>query len=603
MNSVSPIANNALLFYKYEYIGIKEEKDALGNTILVNKIKVIPRRKNDPVFNGYIYIAEDSWRITGINLGLKDHQIEIFDDFRIEESYIAVTDSIWMHLSIKFYVHLSIFGFGISGSNIINYSDYQLNPDFPPKFFNNEVFKIEKLSNQRDTTYWLSNRPIKLTDDEIDYYRKKQKIEIKKQSKVYLDSLDRAENKTTWQDIFDGFWYYKRYTKERFSTNALVDMFNFNTVEGVNLNFQFRYQKGDYNDRYYRWINTARYGVSNERFNFKSSFFWTLDRQKHQSITLEGGRYVSQINNNDPIYTAVNTFYSLLRRENFMKLYGLNFGSINYKQELTNGIYFDGSLKYEDREPLVNTNNFSFRDENVEEGIIYTSNDPQNPESLTPAFRRQQAFLLDLQFKFLIKQRYMSHPRGKVPLGSKYPTFTLNYKKGTPIFGSDVDYDFLSLNIGDNVDLGLFGKFSYDIAGGRFLRSKELSFIDNQHFNGNQTIFINFTEAFGRNRTPLDRFQLLDYYTFSTTSGFLEGHIEYHGNGFIVNKIPLLRKTKFQSVSGINLLLTQDGREHVEFFFGVENILKAFRVDFVTGYNSDEDFKGAIRLRLGLNGL
>ena len=122
---------------------------------MVNKIKVIPRRKNDPVFNGHIYIAEDSWRITALDLSLKKHQIEIFDAFRLEQNYIAITDEVWMPLSIKFYVHLSIFGFGISGSNIISYYNYDLNPDFPDKFFNNEIFKIEKAANQRDTTYWF----------------------------------------------------------------------------------------------------------------------------------------------------------------------------------------------------------------------------------------------------------------------------------------------------------------------------------------------------------------------------------------------------------------------------------------------------------------
>lgn len=600
---VSPIAGNALLFYEYEYIGIKEEKDALGNAILVNKIKVIPRRKNDPVFNGFIYIAEDSWRITALDLNLENNQIEVFDKFKLKQNYIAVTDSVWLPLTVKFYVHLSIFGFGISGANVINYSNYELDPDFPPKFFNNEIFKIENNSNQRDTTYWMSNRPVTLSEDEISYYKSKQEIELKEQSKVYLDSLDKVENKTSWQDMFDGFWYYKRFTKETFSTNALFDMASFNTVEGLNLNFKFRYQKGNDDERHIRWVNSFRYGFSNERFNMKSSFFWTMNRQKHQSIKIEGGRFVTQVNNDEPIYPIINTFYSLAFRENYMKLYGHNFGSFNYKQELSNGIYFNGLLTYEDRQPLVNTSNYSFRDENLGEDEVYTSNDPVNPLNFDIPFQRHQAFMLDLEFKFYIKQKYITSPNRKVPMGSKYPKITLNYKKGLPVFGSDIDYDFTFVNVGDNVDLGLYGKLSYDAGVGKFLTTNKVEFIDFRHFNGNQTAIINYTEPFGQNRTPLDRFQLLNYYTASTTSGFFEGHIEYHANGFITNKIPLLRKTKFQAVGGINMLLTQDNQEHFEFSMGLENILKAFRIDFVTGYNNTEKFKGAIRMRLGFNGL
>ena len=600
---VSPIADNAMFFYRYEYIGVKEEKDALGNKLLVNKIKVVPRRKNDPVFNGHIYIAEDSWRIVALDLNLEKHQIEIFDDFRLAQNYIAITNSVWMPLSIKFYVHLSIFGFGISGSNIISFYNYDLNPDFPPKFFNNEIFKIEKDANLRDTTYWFTNRPIALSSDEISYYKKKDKIEEKKQSRAYLDSLDRAQNKASWQDIFDGFWYYRRYTNERFSTNAVPDMVNFNTVEGLNLNFQFRYQKGESWTRHFRWVNTLRYGVSNERFNAKTSLSWNLDPLEHQGIQLEGGRFVNQFNNTNPIYPIINTFYSLALRENYMKVYGTNFGRFKYKHEVSNGIYFNSALTYEDRQPLVNTINYSFRKEKPEEGIAYTSNDPVAPENTGLPFTRHQALVFDAGLKILINQRYISRPDRKVPIGSKYPTITINYRKGLPVFKSDVDYDFMAVNIGDNLDLGLFGKISYDIRAGKFLSTRSIEFVDYKHFNGNRTIFINYTEPFGMNRTPLDRFQLLDYYAFSTASGFLEGHFEFHGNGFIVNKIPLLRKTRFQAVGGINVLLTEDKNEHVELFAGLENILKAFRVDFVAGYNQHETLSGAIRLRLGLNGL
>lgn len=600
---VSPIANNALLFYKYEYIGIKEEKDALGNDILVNKIKVIPRRKNDPVFHGHIYIAEDSWRISALDLGLEGHQIEVFDDFKLKQNYIAVSKDVWMPLSINFYMHLSIFGFGISGSNVITYSDYELNPEFPPKFFNNEIFKIEKEANVRDTTYWLENRPVTLSADEIKYYIEKDKVERRKQSKVYLDSVDRAENKTTWQDMFDGFWYYRRYTKETFSTNALFDMANFNTVEGLNLNFKFRYQKGESEERHIKWVNSIRYGFSNRRFNATSSMFWTMDRHKHQSIEFEGGRFIRQVNNEDPIYPIVNTFYSLARQENYMKLYGTNFGRVNYKQELWNGVYLNSTLTYEDRTPLVNTTNYSFKDDDETLGTLYTSNDPVNPDNNGDPFTRHQALVLDVKLKFFIKQKYMTRPNSKVPMDSKYPKFTFSYKKGIPIASSDVNYDFTSINMGDDLDLGLFGKASYDIGGGKFFNTNSKEFIDYKHFNGNQTLIINYTEPFGFNRTPLNRFQLLNYYSFSTNSGFLEGHFEYHGNGFVVNKLPILRKSKFQAVGGVNVLFTQDNNEHVEFFIGLENVLKILRIDFATGYNDQEDFSGALRFRLGLNGL
>ncbi|MBP8067331.1 MAG: carboxypeptidase-like regulatory domain-containing protein, partial [Pedobacter sp.] len=49
---VSPIADNALFYYKYKLLGTTEESG-----ITINKIQVTPRRKNDPAFRGVVYIA------------------------------------------------------------------------------------------------------------------------------------------------------------------------------------------------------------------------------------------------------------------------------------------------------------------------------------------------------------------------------------------------------------------------------------------------------------------------------------------------------------------------------------------------------------------
>lgn len=44
---ISPIADNALFYYKYKLLGESKE-----NGEIIHKIEVIPRRENDPVFRG-----------------------------------------------------------------------------------------------------------------------------------------------------------------------------------------------------------------------------------------------------------------------------------------------------------------------------------------------------------------------------------------------------------------------------------------------------------------------------------------------------------------------------------------------------------------------
>ncbi|RYD84821.1 MAG: carboxypeptidase-like regulatory domain-containing protein, partial [Sphingobacteriales bacterium] len=95
---ISPIADNALSFYKYKLIGATIEN---GETI--NKIQVTPRNENNPCFSGYIYILEDSWRLQSLSLYItKKANINFVDTLRVDEQYVPINGKVWMPASMKF---------------------------------------------------------------------------------------------------------------------------------------------------------------------------------------------------------------------------------------------------------------------------------------------------------------------------------------------------------------------------------------------------------------------------------------------------------------------------------------------------------------------
>jgi len=90
---LSPISDNALHYYKYKYEGSFVE-----NNLMINRIKVIPRRKYEPLFSGYINIIEDEWRIHSTDLVLiKEQQLQIFDTLKIQQLYVPLNN----HWTIK----------------------------------------------------------------------------------------------------------------------------------------------------------------------------------------------------------------------------------------------------------------------------------------------------------------------------------------------------------------------------------------------------------------------------------------------------------------------------------------------------------------------
>ena len=181
-----------------------------------------------------------------------------------------------------------------------------------------------------------------------------------------------------------------------------------------------------------------------------------------------------------------------------------------------------------------------------------------------------------------------------MPLGSKYPTFTLSYQKGLRnALGSDVDFDKWNFTIADHMNFKLVGEFRYNIDIGGFLNHNLVFAQDYRHFNGNQTIFAS---------KYLNSFQVAPYYANSTTASFYAtAHAEHHFNGFLTNKIPLFKRLNWNLVAGTNAFYVNSSNNYVEAFAGLENILKIFRIDVVGSYLNGNS--GQVACRIGLGGL
>jgi hypothetical protein len=87
---VSPIAEGALNYYRYKYLGsfFEDGKE-------INKIQVIPRRKYEPLFTGTINITDGDWRIHSLDLFLtKQSQLEIIDSLSIKQIQLPIVPDI-----------------------------------------------------------------------------------------------------------------------------------------------------------------------------------------------------------------------------------------------------------------------------------------------------------------------------------------------------------------------------------------------------------------------------------------------------------------------------------------------------------------------------
>jgi hypothetical protein len=120
---ISPIADGALSFYNYKYLGAFFE-----NNVLVNKILVTPKRNFEPLFKGYIQIIENSWSIHSLSLMLdKQSLLEFADKIKIEQQYEKVDYDTWMIGSQTIYPEVKFLGFDAGGYFTTLFSKYQIN--------------------------------------------------------------------------------------------------------------------------------------------------------------------------------------------------------------------------------------------------------------------------------------------------------------------------------------------------------------------------------------------------------------------------------------------------------------------------------------------
>ncbi|ESU22926.1 hypothetical protein FEDK69T_17050 [Flavobacterium enshiense DK69] len=591
INMVSPIADNAMSYYKYKL----ESMFTDDHNQLINKIKVTAKRDKEPVFEGYIYIVEDTWAIYAIDLSSKGYRMQ-----QPILEYIAFTQNfnynpntrIWAKNQQTIDFKASIFGMGFTGKFTHVFSNYVFKDKFEKKTFTKEIAKIEKDANKKDTIYWNVNRPVPLTDEEIGDYHKKDSIQTIRKSQVYMDSLDRKGNKFKFLKIFTGYTYKDSYHNWSASYKGVLDItsLGFNTVQGWNLDSGFSFTKRNEDKGTYTFINsTFNYGFAEDRLRVNGSIYHRFNTTNYATATASGGSSINQFNPYNPISNLINSISTLFFKDNYAKYYNKEFIKLGYSQNILNGVTANGSIEYSARKPLFNNTDYVL----IKNDKDYTSNNPLLPyDNTTPAIVKHNLIKANIGTRIRFDNKYVTRPDGIINIpNNDYPTLTLAYEKGFGGSEAIYNYDFLSGMVDYDKTFGNKGDFTIRLKAGQFFNADNISFVDYKHFNGNQT-------HVGTADKYLNVFNMLPYYTHSTNDAYIETHMEHNDKGFIMNKIPLINKLQWNLVLGFHMLNVPDFKPYQEYTVGFDNVgfgkFRFFRFDYVRSYQDGFQTDGVV---------
>jgi hypothetical protein len=586
---ISPIAFNAFQYYKFKMEGTFQDE----NNLMINKIKVIAKRDAEPVFQGYIYIVENSWAIYAVDLNVKGYQMhqDFVDVMNIKQNFsYNKNNTNWSKNSQSLEFTAGAFGIKFNGKFTYVYTNYEFIDSFAKDTFSNEIVSFESNANKKDSLFWDKSRPIPLTSEENTDYIRKDSIHEYRNSKKYLDSIDKKQNKFKFISPIMGYHWKNSLQKESFNYNGLFNLtsLSFNTIQGWNMDSGFSYS--NWKDEEEKGKTTSistkfNYGFAEDRLRISANYQHKFNNQNYATLTVSGGNQASQFNLNEPISKFVNDVSTLFFKNNYLKLYNKEFAGITYGQDVGNNFYMKGKLEYQQRKPLFNTTDYTF----VKNDNLYTSNNPLLPNDYsTPSFEEHHLTKLSFSTRINFGNKYISRPDRKINIRNpKYPTLFLNYENAFASNEKKYEYQSIFAQIKYDFNAGNKGTLSINLKAGTFIHGENISFVDYNHFNGNQT-------HIGTSGRYLNVFNLMPYYSNSTNDSYFEAHLEHNDKGYIMNKIPLLNKLNSTLVLGFHSLEVVDSMPYSEYTIGLDNLgfgkFKIFRFDYVRSYQSG--FKG-----------
>jgi hypothetical protein len=650
--AVSPLAPQAFSYYKFQYEGFANQ-----DGFVINKIKVIPRRKGQNVFSGYIYIVEDYWNIQSVDLS-NESMIGLIN---IKQLYTPLKEEAWLPISHKIDIDFSMVGVKIKAnySGSVQYSDIQINKSLvtpslitkrfkPDTIVNQEDTKQEKFSKEqekitkilekddlsnrdliklarlakkeeeiqkrqgkpeslevsevaenhytiekdtlrRDSVDWKIIRPVQLTEAELKSYKIKDSIIIKTKE-PQPDSLKNSEKKKgkgTFSKIGHFFVKTNTYDGKKDSTFEFnhyglikLEHLDFNTVDGFSLRQKFRFKCEPRKNELFTISPMIAYAFDRKAFMWEVPINYNYAPLKRGELQIKAGKSSRDFATGNEMNRTLNALYSLLYRENNMKLYQKSYLSFQNKIDIANGLQFIVGSEYSHNVYLNNHTDFSlfYRDKKE-----YTDNFP-NLNSIYDIeyidyelFPDYKKFYFEIGFEYTPQYFYKISNGKKEMQHSKYPTFNILYRQGMrSFFDVNSGYDYIEVAAKQEFDLGMFSNLKWNISGGCYLYYSNMHFSEYKHFNTQSLLFTfkGFDNAF----------MCTDFYKTSTNDYFAEAHISFKTPYLLLKYLPIIRERMWNENLNLNYLYTPEYQHYWEIGYSISDILFMAKAGVFAGF-------------------
>ncbi|TJZ53173.1 carboxypeptidase-like regulatory domain-containing protein [Sphingobacterium olei] len=571
---LSPIANSAPTFYRY-YI---TDTIKTSNPWLV-ELSFFPRSKTDFLFQGKLYVTLDGQYAVqstqmkvneDINLNfVRDLNIELAFEKDNKNKYYLNKSSLGIDFS------LTEKGSGIRGNRIVYYTDYINGKVQPDSIYAGE--SIVKVPVQSVATnkegYWASLRHEPLSKaEQIIYYN--------------IDTLQTIPSFRRFMDIstlvLSG---YKQ--AGPVEIGPVNTFYSYNPVEGLRFRLGGRTTES-FSTKFYSEAYIA-YGLDDKKWKYFLSGTYALNNKSVYKFPQHYIRASVQRDTKIPgqnldFVQEDNILLSFKRGENESYLYN-DIYRLEYKAEFENRFTISAGLSKWKQQPA---------------GVL---NYQVTQEDGTPLFLRElNTTEVSVGLRYAPHEEFYQGKLYRTPIFNKYPIFTLNYTAGIKGF-MEGDYNYHNFTAGafKRFYLSQFGFADINVEGS-YILGENIPFPLLTVHRANQTYAY-----------QLNSYNLMNFLEF-VSDHHVAFNMQYYMNGFLLNKIPLLKKLQWREVFSFKAVYgglrdennpslnnnvfawqkNSDGEvssftfgqePYMEASVGLSNIFKILRVDLVKRLN------------------
>ncbi len=586
---LSPIASTAPVFYKYYII------DSLSvNDIKCIRLFFLPRNKSDFLFHGNLYITLDSnYAVRKIDIGInKDINIDWVQDISITQDFDRSGNDGWLlskeEISIDFGIVKNTTG--LYGQRTLSYKDYKINVPISESVFKGpeKIERIDPLSSSQ--AYWETNRLTPLTKSERQIYST---IDSLKQIPAFRRRMDIITMFT------QGFL-----NLGKIEIGPVSSFYSYNTIEGSRFRFGGR-TTTDFSKKI-TFEGYLAYGVKDQAFKYNTGITYSLTPRTIYQFPVKAIR----INYQKEVRIPGQEF-QFTQPDNIL----LSFKrGVNDKMMLNKTIRAEFIHEFENH--FSYSPGYSFTQQSPYGNLQFTTSDPSAATNEISYINISELFV---SLRYAPNESFYQGKLYRMTFPNKHPIIQLKISGGSKWINNDYDYLRLQFNISRRYYISILGYTDVSFEAGKIFGKVPypLLFIH----RANQTY------AYQRNS-----YNLMNFLEF-VSDRYASINIDHSFNGFLLNKIPLIKKLKLREIvtckflygslsntnnpdyqndlflfptdaNGIPLTYTLTYKPYIEAGVGLSNILRIFRVDLIKRFsyldNPNVDDTG-IRIQLRLD--